>query len=51
MLEAFAGLGALVAVGWLIKVFASAIQSSGLEEVSFKFRFKGNGKPPNELNQ
>lgn len=49
MWEAFAWLGALAALGWLIRILASAIQTSGLEEFSFKFRFKGNGKPPDQL--
>ena len=51
MLTALAWIGALVVLGYLIKTFAEAIQKSGLEEFSFKFRFKGNEKPPKQLNK
>lgn len=50
MLTALAWIGALVVLGYLIKTFAEAIQKSGLEEFSFKFRFKGNDRSPKQLN-
>jgi hypothetical protein len=51
MITALAWIGALVVLGYLIKTVAGAIQASGLEEFSFKFRFKGNEKPPKQLNK
>lgn len=50
MVTALAWIGALVILAFLIKTFARAIQTSGLREVSFKFRFKGNEKQPKQLN-
>jgi len=51
MFTALAWIGALVILGYLIRTFAQAIQQSGLEEFTFKFRFKGNEKPPKQLQK
>ena len=51
MVTALAWIGAVVVLGFLITTFARAIQTSGLQEVSFRFRFKGNEKQPKQLNQ
>lgn len=44
-------IGLLVVLGYIIKVVANAVQISGLQEFSIKFRFKGNEKPPKQLNR
>jgi predicted alpha/beta hydrolase len=50
-ITALAWIGALVVAGYLIRTVASAIQSSGLKELTFTLRFRGNEKPPKQLNQ
>ena len=50
MVTALTWIGALVVTGYLIKVIGSAIRSSGLEEFTFRFKFKPNEKPPKQLN-
>lgn len=49
MWTTLAYIGLLVVLGYIIRVVASAVQMSGLEEVSLKLRFKGNEKPPKQL--
>ena len=52
MWEGLGYLGLIVAVGYLIRVSAKAAKDSGLEEFTlFRFRFKGNEKPPKQLNK
>jgi hypothetical protein len=52
MTTALAWIGGLVVLGFLIKVFAQAVQTSGLEEFSvLRFRFKKNEKSPKQLEE
>jgi hypothetical protein len=47
----FMGVGALVVISIVIRSVAEAIRKSGVEEFSFQVRFKGNEKPPKQLNK
>jgi hypothetical protein len=49
MVTTLAWIGALVVAGYLIKILAQAIRDSGLEEFSFKFRFKTTEKADKQL--
>jgi len=52
MWEGLGYLGLIVAVGYLIRVFAKAANDSGLEEFTLlTFRFKRNEKLPKQLNK
>lgn len=51
MVTALAWVGALVVLGFLIKTFTRAIQTSGLQEFGVKFPFKGNERPPKQLDR
>jgi len=52
MWDSLGYLGLFVVLSVLIGVLAKAARDSGLEEVTiFRLRFKGNEKPPPQLNK
>ena len=48
MVTVLTWIGILAVLGFLMRSVATAIHVSGLKEFSFKLRFKGNAKGPEE---
>ena len=52
MEAALTWIGGVVVIGFLVRTIAEAVKTSGLEELTiFRFRFKGNEKPPKQLKE
>lgn len=51
MMEGLTLIGALVVIGFLIKVFSQGIRDSGLKKVGWFAEFHNDEKPPRQLNK